>query len=947
MSTQPEAILENELIHQLANNGYQKVLVEDEASLIANLKTQLEKLNQLTFSDSEFKRVMNILGKGSVFERAKTLRSRQYIQSDDGDSIYFSFLDKKNFENNIFQITSQVTIYGTFKNRYDVTLLVNGLPIVQIELKKRGCEISEAYNQIHRYKNHSFSANAGLYQYVQLFVISNGVNSKYFANNRVGALDFKQTFFWSDENNKKITNLTSFTDTFLEKGHLLRMITDYMVLAQSTKSLMVLRPYQFYAVERIVNQVSSTEKNGYIWHTTGSGKTLTSFKASQILTSMESVDKVLFVVDRKDLDYQTTKEFNSFSEGSVDGTNNTNSLVKKMTSNNSETKLIVTTIQKLNNAIDNNRHKNVVENLKDKKVILIFDECHRSQFGETHHRIKKFFNNCQMFGFTGTPIFAENSVRNVFGKRTTKELFDECLHKYVITDAIRDENVLKFSVEYIGKYKKKQSSLNFVDIDVEGIDTKELLDSEDRLDKISNYILQYHAAKTDNKHFTGLFCVSSINTLIKYYDLFKSKNHNLKIATIFSYGMNEEPDEPTGDLFFDDDMFSDNNLNKSSHSRDKLEEYIDDYNNMFGTNYTTRDSKKFYDYYNDIGLRVKRGEIDILLVVSMFLTGFDSKRLNTLYVDKNLRYHGVVQAFSRTNRILGRKKSHGNIVCFRNLKKATDEAIALYSNKDAKEEILMQPYENYIEHFNDYLNKLYEVAPSVESVDEFQTDSQREMFVRAFRGLLRIQNTLSSFVDFSFNDVGIDEQTFADYKSKYLDLYEFTVNVKEKDSILNDVDFEIELIRRDKITVDYILALIASLINSNVKLVKKKKKQISDLINSEITLRSKRELIEKFIDQRLEGLKDEDELIEAYDSFWADEKRKALDKICADEKLDKNKLQAIVEEFIYSGMVPSIRKNIMDAMLEKQTILQRATMVDRVVGKIENFIETFTEKLAA
>ena len=350
------------------------------------------------------------------------------------------------------------------------------------------------------------------------------------------------------------------------------------------------------------------------------------------------------------------------------------------------------------------------------------------------------------------------------------------MHKYVITDAIRDENVLKFSVEYIGKYKKKQSSLNFVDIDVEGIDTKELLDSEDRLDKISNYILQYHAAKTHNKHFTGLFCVSSIDTLIRYYDLFKAKNHNLKIATIFSYGMNEEPDDPTGDLFFDDDMFSEKNLNKSSHSRDKLDEYIGDYNNMFGTNYTTRDSKKFYDYYNDIALRVKRGEIDILLVVSMFLTGFDSKRLNTLYVDKNLRYHGLIQAFSRTNRILGRKKSHGNIVCFRNLKKSTDEAIALYSNKDAKEEILMQPYENYIEYFNDYLIKLYEVAPTVESIDEFQTDSQKEMFVRAFRGLLRIQNTLSSFVDFSFSDVGIDEQTFADYKSKYLDLYESTVN---------------------------------------------------------------------------------------------------------------------------------------------------------------------------
>ena len=945
MNTQPEAILENELIQQLAKNGYQKVLVEDEASLIVNLKNQLEKLNNLNFSDSEFKRVMNILGKGSVFERAKTLRSRQYIQSDEGDSIYFSFLDKENFEKNIFQITKQITIYGRFENRYDVTLLVNGLPLVQIELKKRGCEISEAYNQIHRYKRHSFAANLGLFQFVQLFIISNGVNTKYFANNRVGILDFKQTFFWSDENNKKITNLTSFADTFLEKSHLLRMITNYTVLAESTKSLMVLRPYQFYAVERIVNQVSSTEKNGYIWHTTGSGKTLTSFKASQILTSMESVDKVLFVVDRKDLDYQTTKEFNSFSEGSVDGTNNTNSLVKQMTSNTSETKLIVTTIQKLNNAIDNNRHKNVVENLKDKKVILIFDECHRSQFGETHNRIKKFFNNCQMFGFTGTPIFAENSVRNVFGKRTTKELFDECLHKYVITDAIRDENVLRFLVEYIGKYKKKGNSL--IDIPVEGIDTKEVLDSEDRLDKISNFILQYHLEKSDNQRYTGMFCVSNIKTLIKYYDLFKSKDHNLKIATIFSYGMNEEPDDPTGELFFDDDMFSENNLNKSSHSRDKLEEYIGDYNNMFGTNYTTRDSKKFYDYYNDIAKRVKRGEIDILLVVSMFLTGFDSKRLNTLYVDKNLRYHGLIQAFSRTNRIIGKNKSHGNIVCFRNLKKSTDEAIALYSNKDAKEEILMQPYENYIESFGDYLKKLYEVAPTVESVDDFETNAQKEMFVRAFRGLLRIQNTLSSFVDFSFDDLDIDEQTFVDYKSKYLDLYDSTLNKKENVSVLNNIDFEIELIRRDKITVDYILNLIASLINSNEKLVKKKRKQISDLINSEITLRSKRELIEKFIDQRLEGLKDEDELIEAFDSFWADEKRKAFDKICADEKLDKNKLQAIVEEFIYSGMVPSIRKNIRNAMLEKQTILQQGVTVDRVVGKIENFIETFTEKLAA
>ena len=394
-------------------------------------------------------------------------------------------------------------------------------------------------------------------------------------------------------------------------------------------------------------------------------------------------------------------------------------------------------------------------------------------------------------------------------------------------------------------------------------------------------------------------------------------------------------------------MFLEKKLNKSSHSRDKLEEYIGDYNEMFGTNFTTKDSKKFYDYYNDIALRVKRGEIDVLLVVSMFLTGFDSKKLNTLYVDKNLKYHGLIQAFSRTNRILGKKKSQGNIVSFRNLKKATDEAVALYSDKDANEEIIMQSYEKYIEDFEVCLSKLYEIAPSVEIIDDFERESEREMFVRAFRALMRVKNTLSTFVDFSFSDIGIDEQVFADYKSKYLDLYDSSINSKEKDSILNDVDFEIELIRKDKITVDYILNLISNIMSSNKKLVDKKKKQIYDLINSEITLRSKRELIEKFIDQRLEGLKDEEELIEAFDKFWAEEKSIAFHDICTKEKLDKEKLEDIIEEFIYSGQAPSIRKNIMNAMLEQQTLLKRTASVNRIVEKIEAFIETFTEKLAA
>ncbi len=489
---------------------------------------------------------------------------------------------------------------------------------------------------------------------------------------------FKQTFYWSDKNNQLITQLKEFTDNFLEPCHMAKMVTKYTVLNETQQMLMILRPYQFFAVESIVERIKSSSKNGYIWHTTGSGKTLTSFKAAQIITGLENGLKVVFVVDRKDLDYQTTREFDSFSKGSVDATNDTKSLVKQLTD---ETKLIVTTIQKLNTAISKAHFSQSVSKIQNDKIVFIFDECHRSQFGETHARIKGYFSKAQMIGFTGTPIFAENATSNELGKRTTKDLFDDCLHKYVITDAIRDENVLKFSVEYISTIKQKDK---IIDINVEDIDREEVMNAPERLEKITDYILQNHHIKTQSNHFTSIFCVSSIDTLIKYYDLFKHKQDQLDkklvVATIFSYQANED-DKDVGSYYLEDTDIIGEEVTSSLHSRDKLEEFISDYNKQFGSNYSTRDSKLFYQYYNDIAKRVKNREVDILLVVNMFLTGFDSKPLNTLYVDKNLKYHGLIQAFSRTNRILDDRKSQGNIVCFRNLKNRTDEAITLFSNR--------------------------------------------------------------------------------------------------------------------------------------------------------------------------------------------------------------------------------------------------------------------------
>lgn len=958
MSHQSEAQLEHQLIQQLLGLGYASAKIQDGAALVANLKTQLEAFNQASYSDKEMEAILNHLEKGNVFEKAKTLRDRFSFTRADGEVVYVRFYDSENWQNNLFQVTNQVQQTGSYLNRYDVTLLVNGLPLVQIELKRRGLEIKEAFNQINRYQRHSFWSNHGLFQYVQVFVISNGVNTKYLANNKLQSV--KQTFSWADVKNKNISELTEFAAAFLKPDHLGKMIAQYVVMNEAHKIMMILRPYQYYAAEAIIKQVSTSNDNGYIWHTTGSGKTLTSFKASQVVMDLPGVHKVVFVVDRKDLDYQTMKEFNAFKEDSVDVTNNTSSLVKQLTD---DTKLVLTTIQKLNNAISKTHYGKRLAALQNKKVVFIFDECHRSQFGETHNRITGFFAKSQLFGFTGTPIFADNASKNDLGKRTTKDLFGDCLHKYVITDAIRDQNVLKFGIEYIGKYKNKSNT--FIDIEVEDIDKKEVFDSPKRLEKIVDYILAYHDQKTFSKAYSALFAVSSIENVIKYYELFQKKKeegkHNLRIATIFTYGANEEDEAAQDYLPADASISKAAELKvsyRTSHTRDKLESFIEDYNQLYGTSFSTKNAKQFEGYFKDLSKRLKEREkatfndekdrLDLVLVVNMLLTGFDAKKVNTLYVDKNLRQHGLIQAFSRTNRILSEQKSQGNILCFRNLKKATDEAITLFSNRAAIETVLMPSYEGIAEKFEEALKNLRLIAPTYQSVDDFPSEQEDAAFVQAFRKLMRSMNVLQSYADFDWEDLAIDQQEYEDYKSKYLDLYDRIKSdrAKQKTSILDDIDFELELIHRDVINVAYILKLLAKLKDAKSSEAQAQKKAILDLLGGDVQLRSKRELIEQFIEENLPHIDDVDAIEDAFEQYWQDQKVLALGKICEDENLDQAQFKALIDAYIFSGREP-IRDDVFKCLANRPSILQARAIGQRILEKMKTYVEVFVHGMAA
>ncbi len=881
MTHQSEQQLEKTLIEQLRRLGFLPVVLEDSAAMIVNLRKQLEKFNGVVFTHDEFTRILNHLNKGDRFQKAKTLRDRFVLTRDDGSIFYARFFNMEQWCKNEYQVAQQITQVGKYENRYDVTLLVNGLPLVQVELKRRGMELKEAFNQIQRYHKHSFTGT--LFEYIQIFVISNGVNTKYFSNN--SKQSFEQTFYWTDVDNRKINQLDEFANVFLQKCTVSKMIAEYIILAETTKIPMVLRPYQYYAVRAIEKRVKETNKNGYIWHTTGSGKTLTSFKASQVLSQIPEIKKVIFVVDRKDLDIQTTNEFNSFSEGAVDGTNNTYSLVKQLEDKNR--KLIVTTIQKLDIAIGRESYLKQFEYLANEKVVVIFDECHRSQFGQTHARIKGFFKKAQLFGFTGTPIFAENNVGGV----TTVDVFEECLHKYIITHAISDNNVLGFAVEYVGKYKQKDpDTLDadiFADSLVEGINTKEVLESDDRLNKITDYVLADWKRKTKNGKFNALFAVSSIEILKKYYKLLKNKKTaDFSLATIFTYKANEDESSDMLDV----DVFNDEGAVINQHSRDFLENCIKDYNKQYSTNFST---DRFYDYYRDLQKRIKNKEVDLVLVVNMFLTGFDSPRLNTLYVDKNLRYHGLIQAYSRTNRLLNSDKPHGNIVSFRNLKEATDTALALFGDENAKEVVFKKPYEMQKKEFEDKLAELREKVPTIAFVDELEGEEEKAEFIKTFRDLLRIKSSLETFADFSFMDLGITEQEFFDYQSKYLDVYEDRKNNNNgPESILDQIDFEIELTTRDIINFDYIILLLAGIKNSTSDVVRKKKtEEILRLFDRDVQLRKKKDLIKKFIEENLPKIGKADDVEKAFSDFWASERSASLKSIAKAENIPVEKFE--------------------------------------------------------
>ncbi|MCO8060063.1 type I restriction endonuclease subunit R [Acinetobacter towneri] len=954
MTVQSEQQLENELIGQLKQLGYATVSIKDESQLLSNLKTQIERANGLApLSEAEWKQVISFLNTGTVFERAKNLRDLFPVKFDDGTSKHIFFLSDDPSKN-IYQVTNQITIdhrdYNGRTSRFDVTLLVNGLPLVQIELKKRGMEIAEAFNQTQRYIREAYWAGQGLFGFIQLFVISNGANTRYYSNGTTG-IEF--AFPWADEHNNHINEIVDFADAFLNQQHLTQMLTQYMVLLETTKSLMVLRPYQIYAVQKIVQHVQSSDQNGYIWHTTGSGKTLTSFKASQIIMKTPDVEKVLFVVDRNDLDTQTSREFNAFKADSVDSTDSTHTLVKQLDQRHD--KLIVTTIQKLNRAISNDRYAEYIDYLKDKKVVFIFDECHRSQFGDTHQNIKKFFSNAQMFGFTGTPIFEKNSQIKAGLKLTTDYLFNECLHKYVIVDAIRDRNVLQFQIDYRGKYTAKGMQQNFdYDDEVEGIDTQELYDNPQRLQMIARYIVDTHDTKTKKREFTAMFCVSSVDVLTQYYELFEKVQaakqiedeaqgsifKPLTIATIFSYSANQSvSNEDMNGLIDEEAAEVPSQVNQSN--RDKLDRYIAKYNQQFKTNYNSGD--QFYSYYRDIADRVKKRQIDILLVVNMFLTGFDSKPLNTLYVDKNLKYHGLIQAFSRTNRVYNDKKPFGNIICFRNLKRATDEALALFSNKEAKKVVLVPSFDEIKKDYEEAISKLFSLTPDYKSVDDLVTEEQQLEFIKAFREVMRYNAQLQTFIEYDQDQTQLDKQHFANFASKYADLCRAVrkTTKKEKVSVLDDVDFQLDLLHSDRINVGYIINLLQLVVDTDSDEKRQKyQAQIYDLISSDISLHDKQDLIQKFIEENMPKMINGQSVKDAFAEFWDAEKEQAYQHLCEQENLKPEEMKKVLENYEFTQRLPR-KEELKDLPNFKVKLFERENVFSNLLAKTRQLIEKF------
>ena len=939
MSTQSEAALEAGLIATLRQMDYEYVQIVEEDNLYVNFKRQLEihnkkqlaEVGRTSFTDEEFEKILIYLEGGTRFEKAKKLRDLYPLDTVNGQRIWVEFLNRTQWCQNEFQVSNQITVEGRKKCRYDVTILINGLPLVQIELKRRGVELKQAYNQIQRYHKTSFH---GLFDYIQLFVISNGVNTRYFANNPNSG--YKFTFNWTDAANHPFNELDKFAVFFLEKCTLGKIIGKYIVLHEGDKCLMVLRPYQFYAVEKILDRVQNSNDNGYIWHTTGAGKTLTSFKAAQLVSELDDVDKVMFVVDRHDLDTQTQSEYEAFEPGAVDSTDNTDELVKRLQSNS---KIIITTIQKLNAAVSKTWYSNKIETIRHSRIVMIFDECHRSHFGDSHKKIMKFFDNAQIFGFTGTPIFTENAVDG----HTTKEIFGNCLHKYLIKDAIADENVLGFLVEY---YHGNEVVDN---------------DNQARMEEIAKFILNNFNKSTFDGEFDALFAVQSVSMLIRYYKIFKSLNPKIRIGAVFTYAANNSlDDEQTG-------MGTGQYAKEGVGEADELQTIMDDYNNMFGTAFTT---ENFRAYYDDINLRMKKKKadmkpLDLCLVVGMFLTGFDSKKLNTLYVDKNMEYHGLLQAFSRTNRVLNEKKRFGKIVCLRDLKNNVDTSIKLFSNSDNSEDIVRPPFEDVKKEYKCLATEFLKKYPTPSSIDFLQSENDKKNFVLAFRDIIRKHAEIQIYEDYSEDaeDLGMTEQQFNDYKSKYLDITVGFIeppvipSVVAEDPVpygnsqgLEDIDFCLELLHSDIINVAYILELIAEL-DPYSNDYSEKRQHIIDTMIKDAGMRGKAKLIDGFIRKNVDEDKENfmsgrskadgtSELEERLNQYIVSERNKAVKDLSDDEQIPTEVLNLYIKEYDYlQKEQPEI---IQKALKEKHLgLIKTRKALTRIMERLRNIIRTF------
>ena len=940
MSIQSEAALEAGLIAALQQMDYEYVQIAEEDNLQANFKRQLEKHNhkrlsehgRTEFTDEEFEKILIYLEGGTRFEKAKKLRDLYPLDTSDGKRIWVEFLNRQQWCQNEFQVSNQITVEGRKKCRYDVTILINGLPLVQIELKRRGVELKQAYNQIQRYHKTSFH---GLFDYIQLFVISNGVNTRYFANNPNSG--YKFTFNWTDVANHPFNELDKFAVFFLEKCTLGKIIGKYIVLHEGDKCLMVLRPYQFYAVEKILDRVQNSNDNGYIWHTTGAGKTLTSFKAAQLVSELDDVDKVMFVVDRHDLDTQTQSEYEAFEPGAVDSTDNTDELVKRLQSNS---KIIITTIQKLNSAVSKTWYSNKIESVRHSRIVMIFDECHRSHFGDSHKKIMKFFDNARIFGFTGTPIFTENAVDG----HTTKEIFGNCLHKYLIKDAIADENVLGFLVEY---YHGNEVVDN---------------DNQARMEEIAKFILNNFNKSTFDGEFDALFAVQSVPMLIRYYKIFKSLNPKIRIGAVFTYAANSsQDDDQTG-------MGTGQYTSQSVGEADELQAIMDDYNKMYGTAFTT---ENFRAYYDDINLRMKKKKtdmkpLDLCLVVGMFLTGFDSKKLNTLYVDKNMEYHGLLQAFSRTNRVLNEKKRFGKIVCFRDLKSNVDTSIRLFSNSDNPEDIVRPPFEEVKQEYRTLATEFLQKYPTPGSIDFLQSENDKKNFVLAFRDIIRKHAEIQIYEDYSedADDLGLTEQQFNDYKSKYLDITVGFINppvtppVVAEDPVpygsnqgLEDIDFCLELLHSDIINVAYILELIADL-DPYSDDYSAKRQHIIDTMIKDAGMRGKAKLIDGFIKKNVDEDKENfmtgrnkaegtNELEERLNQYIVSERNKAICDLADEEQISSEVLNLYIKEYDYlQKEQPEI---IQKALREKHLgLIKTRKALTRILDRLRCIIRTFS-----